>query len=369
MSSFAVLRLRKRNASSAASMARHALRDGGPEVRNADPERAAANRVLVGPSRSADAVKALREALPAKRRKDAVEAIELLITASPEAMKGKSVQAQDAYFRDALAWIGERFGGPENVKLAVVHRDETTPHMQVLLVPLVEGKLQANRLIGGPAGLRQIQTDYAAQVGARHGLVRGVEVKPGEARPAYQSIRRWYAAIAASGSADTIPPVQPVPRVPPEPSPPGLLQGLPGTKKRAEADLAHKRALAARAKALKARDAAIKANQGRTELVTQLACIGLAVYGKDARAIGERLAKAAQTTASAERVVAEKRSEYNQLQSKTQGLAVQAQQLQKDIEARSQVLKLGQLEAHREHLLAEIQQMEAQIRPTRPRLR
>lgn len=177
-------------------MARHALRDGGPDVRSADRERAQLNRILVGPSRSADAIKALREALPEKRRKNAVEAIELLITASPEAMHAKSEAAQDAYFRDALTWIGDRFGGGANIRLAVVLRDQTTPHMRVLLTPLLDGKLNGSRLVGGPAQMRQMQTDYAVQVGAKHGLERGIAVQPGEAKP-----RRWYPAIAAAGTA------------------------------------------------------------------------------------------------------------------------------------------------------------------------
>lgn len=376
MSSFALLRLRKRTASSGAAMARHALRDGGPEVLNADPERAGENRILVGPSRAADAAKAIRGVLPADRRKNAVEVVELLVTGSPEAMHAKSVAAQDAYFRDALAWIGHRFGGVENIKLAVVHRDETTPHMQVLLVPLIEGKLQANKVIGGPPGMRQMQTDFALDVGKPHNLERGIERKPGEARPSYQSIRRWYAAIAAAGGVDKIPPVRPVPQVPPEPERPGFAVGLFSAEAKARAQREYEKAVQARKKALAARAAAIKANKERTELVGQLATIGLAAYGKDARSVGERLAKAAQATESAERVVAQKRQEFSDLDAKTRrltakasALAAQAQQLQKDIEARREVLKLGRMEAYRVQLLAEIQQMEAQLRPSRPRPR
>lgn len=327
-------------------------------MRNADPERAAANRVLVGPAGAAEAVKALRSALPEKRRSNAVEAVELLVTASPEAMQSKSVKAQDAYFRDALAWIGKRFGGAENVKLAVIHRDESTPHMQVLLTPLVEGKLNASKLCGGPTQMSQMQTAFASQVGERHGLERGLEVRRGEERPRYQSIRRWYAAIAAAGSIDRIPPLRSVPAVPPEPEPPGLLSGIPGTGARARAQAEHEKALEARKRALAARNEAIAANKARTALIGKLAEIGLGVYGKASRTIGERLAKAER----ADRLVTEARVEFNDLTAQNAALA-------QDLEARRQVLQLGQLEAYREQLLAEVQQLEIRLRPEphRPR--
>lgn len=364
MSSFAVLRLRKRKLAAAAAMTRHALRDGA-EVRNADPARAGDNAVLVGPSTAAEATRALRDALPEKRRKNAVEAIELLVTASPEAMGKKSQKAQAAYFRDALAWIGKRFGGAENIKLAVVHRDETTAHMQVLLVPMLDGKLAGSKLCGGPADMRQMQTSFAEQVGKKHNLVRGLERKPGEARPPYQSIRRWYAAIAAAGSVQAIPPVRPVPAVPEVPEPPGLLSGLPGTAARARAQAEHEKALEARKKALAARDEAIKANKARTELVAKLATVGLAVYGRDARSVGERLAKAQR----ADNLVAEARTEFNGLAEQNEALTQDVAALTRDLDARRQVLQLGQLEAYREQLLAEVQQLEIRLRPDphRPR--
>ncbi len=42
---------------------------------------------------------------------------------------------QDAYFRRALEWIEDRHG-KENVLSAVIHRDEATPHMTVMTIPL-----------------------------------------------------------------------------------------------------------------------------------------------------------------------------------------------------------------------------------------
>jgi hypothetical protein len=72
---------------------------------------------------------------PEKIRKNAVHALEYFVGASPEKMAVMSRTQQDAYFRKALDWFEERHG-KDNVLSAVIHRDETTPHMQILVIPL-----------------------------------------------------------------------------------------------------------------------------------------------------------------------------------------------------------------------------------------
>lgn len=364
MSAFAILRLRKRQLRAAGAMARHALRED--QVSNADPDRAGGNARLVGAGTAAEVMERIRAVMPAKRRKDAVEVIELLVSASPEAMRNRDRQAQDAYFKDALRWIAARFGGGRNVHLAVVHRDETTPHMQVLLTPLVDGKLQGNKLIGGPGGLRSMQSEFAAKVGQPHGLVRGIEVQPGERRPPYQSIRRWYAAIAAAGSLQAIPALQPVPKVPPEPeAPKTYLGGLVGSGTRAEAQREYQAALQARKRALAARDAAVQANNARRELVERLATIGLAVYGGEARQVGERLAVAKATEQAAAASVARQRETWVTLDAQRQIAERELAELERDLAARRQVLQLDQLEHYRDQLAGETAELEQRLRERR----
>lgn len=352
---FAILRLRKRQLASASAMARHALRDGGHRVTNADPARRGENTVLVGPGTAAEAVQALRQGLPERRRKDAIEAVELLVSASPEALAGMPRQKQDAYFADALRFIAERFGGPANVKLAVVHRDESTPHMQVLLTPLVDGRLVANKLIGGPAGLRKLQTDFASQVGARHGLVRGLETKPGEERPAYQTVRRWYTAIAGAGSVEALPKLKPVPPVPAPKEAPGVFSGRAAREAWAAAEKA-------RQAAGKARQMAIEHNKRTMAELSRLAGLGLSVYGKAARTVGERLAAgrdAAERVGLAAATVEKQRQEFNDR-------AGELARLDKQIDARRRVLGLGELEAERELLRAQVDELRER-RTHRPR--
>ncbi|EBF0417634.1 plasmid recombination protein, partial [Salmonella enterica subsp. enterica serovar Anatum] len=129
-----------------------------------------------GAQSAAEAQAAIKAKLPEKRRKDAVLAIEYLITASPEAMHSKSREEQDAYFADSLEWLKERHGA-ENVVYAGIHRDEKTPHMYAYVVPIDpdSGRLNAKRWLGGSKALNQMQTEFAEKVGAQHGLDRGIE--------------------------------------------------------------------------------------------------------------------------------------------------------------------------------------------------
>ncbi|HAK2546034.1 TPA: plasmid recombination enzyme [Salmonella enterica] len=145
-----------------------------------------------GAQSAAAAQAAIKAKLPEKRRKDAVLAIEYLVTASPEAMHSKSREQQDAYFADSLEWLKERHGA-ENVVYAGIHRDEKTPHMYAYVVPLDpdSGRLNAKRWLGGSKALNQMQTEFAEKVGAQHGLERGIE----GSKARHQTIKKHYAAI------------------------------------------------------------------------------------------------------------------------------------------------------------------------------
>ena len=89
-------------------------------------------------------------------------------------MQAMTREQQDAYFADALAWL-ERRHGAENILSAVVHRDETTPHMTVMTIPLdARGKLNARSFVGSRKQLSELQTAFASEVGHHHELERGM---------------------------------------------------------------------------------------------------------------------------------------------------------------------------------------------------
>lgn len=168
------------------------------ETPNADPSKRLLNEHH-GPD-TPEAVKAAIEArLPAKRRSDAVLAIEYFVGMSPEAFQGGQDRAGTAaYFRDALDWLKARHG-PENVISAHVHRDETTPHLVAYVVPRDGDKLNAKKWLGGKATLSAMQTDFAERVGRQHGLERGLE----GSRATHKTVREFYAELqgVAAGRA------------------------------------------------------------------------------------------------------------------------------------------------------------------------
>ena len=114
-------------------------------------------------------------------------------------MASKSREEQDAYFRDALDWLKGRHGA-ENVVYAGIHRDETTPHMYAYVVPRdpETGRLNAKRWLGGAKALQDMQTEYAEQVGKRHGLERGLE----GSKSRHTTIKDYYGRVE-KGSEQT----------------------------------------------------------------------------------------------------------------------------------------------------------------------
>lgn len=188
MANYAIIRIQKlKSAASVSRSATHALRE--KDTPNADPERTPDNTNL-GAESVKEVMEAFRSRLPEKHRKDAVLCVEYLITASPEAMKGKARAAQDGYFSDALDWLKTKHGA-ENVVFSGVHRDETTPHMYAYVVPRVGEKLNAKAFFGGAKALNALQTDFSQSVGIKHGFERGLE----RSKARHVPIREYYARV------------------------------------------------------------------------------------------------------------------------------------------------------------------------------
>src|SRR5476651_400791 len=197
----------------------HAFRER--ETPNADASRTPEN-THIGAADVDEALAKFNERLATqdKVRKNAVLAVEYLITASPEDMHGKTRQEQDAYFRDALKWVEDKHG-KANVVYAGIHRDEQTPHMYAYVVPLDErGKLNCRSFLGGAKALSQMQTEFSQEVGQQHGLQRGIE----GSKARHTSIQQYYSRV--SKAFEPLPEVKtPAPKLRPEPEKPGLFAG------------------------------------------------------------------------------------------------------------------------------------------------
>ena len=195
---YAIMRTKKLKSTGAlARSARHTFRE--QVTPNADPSATGRNRT-VGAKGAEQVLAAFDRNLPAKRRKDAVIAIEYLITASPEAFKrhgGSLNDTGDGYFKDALEWLRKRHGAA-NVISSTIHLDERTPHLVAYVLPKTkDGRLSARDFLGGPKVLREMQDSFHAACGEKRGLERGVRGSNAK----HEDIKAFYAGMVAEGEA------------------------------------------------------------------------------------------------------------------------------------------------------------------------
>lgn len=167
--------------------------------------------------------------------------LEYIVTANYDAFKeAGGVVDWRSYFKDAVAWF-EKLHGAENIVAVNVQLDELTPHLVVYAVPLIEEKakkvrrsiivgknpdgslkrevrevekkaavrLGASTFIDGRKKLSQMQTDFAQQVGAKHGLVRGVK----GSQATHVTTKEWQNALSAPIKHPQISPEFLVPKV------------------------------------------------------------------------------------------------------------------------------------------------------------
>lgn len=188
MANYAIMRCKKLTGmGSVASALQHCYRER--ETPNADADRTSENHCSV--SQSADeAMGKLRELLPEKRRKDAVLAVEYVMTASPEWWNEATPRQQAEFFARSEQWLENKYG-KDRVVAAVVHRDEATPHLSAFVVPLTQdGRLSAKEFIGGRSKMRDDQSTYAESV-KKLGLERGIE----GSRATHQTVQHYYESI------------------------------------------------------------------------------------------------------------------------------------------------------------------------------
>jgi len=163
------------------------------ETRNADEARLGDNVRLAGTGDwCADAQARLDDAPTI--RSNAVLAMEHVLTASREFYHQGDERARAARLDDwtarSMAWLRDTYG-EKNVVAAVLHKDEQTPHIQALVVPIDErGRLNAHAYTAGRAMLAQMQDSYAAAV-RDLGLERGVKGSVAD----HQTVREFYAKI------------------------------------------------------------------------------------------------------------------------------------------------------------------------------
>ena len=199
--SYAILRTKKLKMGGAGASLKHNFRE--QQTLNADPSLTPTNDNN-GPQTTDQAMGKLRDILPDKRRKDAVVAIEYLMTTSPEWAEKATPKEQTEFFRRSLDWLIKKHGA-ENIVVASTHNDEKTPHMAAYVVPISNtnpekpNRLCAKDFLGGREMLSQMQTDFAEQV-EDLGLKRGIKGSTAK----HQRIKQHYAQLNQGEAEPTL---------------------------------------------------------------------------------------------------------------------------------------------------------------------
>ena len=131
---------------------------------NADPNLYYKNKILVGSINTVKDVYRLIEHYKVKPRKNAVLAMDTLLTLSPEIFQ--TINNTSTFEAAAIGWLKKKFG--LRCVNAVLHLDETTPHIHAIIVPLdknKEGKVRLNaRDLFNPLKLSEYQREFNAHM-------------------------------------------------------------------------------------------------------------------------------------------------------------------------------------------------------------
>ncbi len=157
------------------------------ETPNADPDQLHENVRLAGSGDWLADVRA-RADEATFTRSNSVLAIDLVFYVSKGFFDDKPPALVDEWARRTMDWTARTFGGEKNVVAAILHKDELTPHVQAMVVPLDEkDRLNARAFIGQPRQIVALHTSYHEAV-ADLGLQRGVQGSVAR----HTEIRDWY---------------------------------------------------------------------------------------------------------------------------------------------------------------------------------
>lgn len=137
-----IIRLKKLKSTVHTSNAENHNFRKNPNIKNVDYKKTSRNIYIVGDN-NVDLQQqflALKEKYKFKHTEGkSVKFYEFVISASPEFFKGKSKEQKEQYFKDNLAILKNDFlKVDDSILSAVIHNDESTPHMHVIAVPLIK---------------------------------------------------------------------------------------------------------------------------------------------------------------------------------------------------------------------------------------
>lgn len=143
-------------------------------------------------------LKRVSETSNKKIRKDAIVAVEYVMTASPEWFSDDPKEREKQAGRlatEAREWLKETY--PDGrIIAAQIHMDETTPHLSIFVTPTVKNDdrltLSAKTIIGDKKKMSQQQDSFAERMKPL-GLKRGVK----GSQATHEAVNRFYGRLKA----------------------------------------------------------------------------------------------------------------------------------------------------------------------------
>lgn len=106
-----------------------------------------------------------------KVKDDAIKMVSFVMTSDKDFFDSMPLEVERAFFADCVNFVKKRYG-EENIISAVVHKDETTPHLHINFVPITpDNRLSAKYYFDGK--LAKLQTAVYEEVGKKWNLSRG----------------------------------------------------------------------------------------------------------------------------------------------------------------------------------------------------
>jgi hypothetical protein len=180
MAYFSVAKASRKEGKSLEVMVKHNRRVhsslGGEEL-GIDPARTHLNECLWGDPDWRMVIAAFNTAVmvaDAPMKANTVFALEFVFSIpAGHRVRGEPIDEM-AFFRDCMGWVVSRFasGSWKLVLTADVHRDQSNPHMHLLLLPLAEGRWFGSDAVGHAPKLAAHQDSFHGLVGTKYGLTR-----------------------------------------------------------------------------------------------------------------------------------------------------------------------------------------------------
>ena len=183
---YCIFRFKKHHVGAIAPMYRHNERtkhsyESNPDI---DPSLKQDNYHLIAPKQSYHMeIKRLIKFNGSRRRANSVLMVETIISVTPEYFNRLPAGEQKEFFQSVTDFMKQRIG-EQNILSAIVHMDETSPHMHLCFCPITKDvRLCAKDILGNAKALARWQYDIF-----EHAHERWPELERGE--PARETGRK-----------------------------------------------------------------------------------------------------------------------------------------------------------------------------------